>query len=49
MDLAYADEGPGPVVMLLHGFPLSRAMWVDQLSAIGSIYRVIAPDLRGSR
>jgi pimeloyl-ACP methyl ester carboxylesterase len=47
MDLAYADEGPGPVVLLLHGFPLSRAMWVDQLSAIGSIYRVIAPDLRG--
>jgi 3-oxoadipate enol-lactonase len=47
MDLAYADEGPGPVVMLLHGFPLSRAMWVDQLSGIGSIYRVIAPDLRG--
>ncbi len=27
MDLAYADEGPGPVVVLLHGFPLSRAMW----------------------
>jgi pimeloyl-ACP methyl ester carboxylesterase len=47
MDLAYADEGPGPVVLLLHGFPLSRAMWVDQLSGIGSIYRVIAPDLRG--
>jgi pimeloyl-ACP methyl ester carboxylesterase len=47
MDLAYADEGPGPVVMLLHGFPLSRAMWVDQLSGIGSTYRVIAPDLRG--
>ncbi len=24
MDLAYADEGPGPVVVLLHGFPLSQ-------------------------
>ena len=47
MDLAYADEGPGPVVVLLHGFPLSRAMWEEQLSGIGSIYRVIAPDLRG--
>jgi pimeloyl-ACP methyl ester carboxylesterase len=47
MDLAYADEGPGPVVVLLHGFPLSRAMWQEQLSGIGSIYRVIAPDLRG--
>jgi pimeloyl-ACP methyl ester carboxylesterase len=47
MDLAYADEGPGPVVVLLHGFPLSRAMWDQQLDGIGSIYRVIAPDLRG--
>jgi pimeloyl-ACP methyl ester carboxylesterase len=47
MDLAYADEGPGPVVLLLHGFPLSRAMWQEQLTGIGSIYRVVAPDLRG--
>lgn len=47
MDLAYADEGPGPVVLLLHGFPLSRAMWEEQLTGLGSIYRVIAPDLRG--
>ena len=47
MDLAYADEGPGPVVVLLHGFPLSRAMWDEQLAGLGSIYRVIAPDLRG--
>ena len=47
MRLAYADEGPGPVVVLLHGFPLSRAMWAEQLPAIGAIYRVIAPDLRG--
>ena len=47
MRLAYADQGPGPVVVLLHGFPLSRAMWVEQLSGIGSTFRVIAPDLRG--
>jgi pimeloyl-ACP methyl ester carboxylesterase len=47
MRLAYSDDGPGPAVVLLHGFPLSRAMWVEQLSGIGSIYRVIAPDLRG--
>jgi 3-oxoadipate enol-lactonase len=47
MQLAYADQGPGPAVVLLHGFPLSREMWVEQLSAIGSTFRVIAPDLRG--
>ena len=47
MRLAYADEGPGPVVVLLHGFPLSRAMWAEQLAGIGDTYRIIAPDLRG--
>jgi 3-oxoadipate enol-lactonase len=47
MRLAYSDDGPGPAVVLLHGFPLSRAMWAEQLSGIGSTYRVIAPDLRG--
>jgi len=47
MRLAFAEEGPGPAVVLLHGFPLSRAMWKEQLTGIGSIYRVIAPDLRG--
>jgi pimeloyl-ACP methyl ester carboxylesterase len=47
MRLAYTDEGPGPVVVLLHGFPISRVMWEPQVSGIGSIYRIIAPDLRG--
>jgi 3-oxoadipate enol-lactonase len=47
MRLAYADEGPGPAVVLLHGFPLSHEMWSPQLTALGSTYRVIAPDLRG--
>lgn len=47
MRLAYTDEGPGPAVVLLHGFPLGREMWKEQIDGIGSIYRVIAPDLRG--
>ena len=47
MRLAYTDEGPGPAVILLHGFPLGRAMWQEQFTGIGSMYRVIAPDLRG--
>ena len=47
MILAYADEGPGPAVVLLHGYPLSRAMWAEQIPDLGAIYRVIAPDLRG--
>jgi pimeloyl-ACP methyl ester carboxylesterase len=47
MLLAYDDDGPGPVVALLHGFPLNRKIWSAQESSIGSMYRVIAPDLRG--
>lgn len=47
MLLAFDDYGPGPVVVLLHGFPLNRALWSAQESVVGSIYRVIAPDLRG--
>ncbi len=47
MRLAYTDKGPGPAVVLLHGFPLGRGMWKEQIAGVGSIYKVIAPDLRG--
>jgi pimeloyl-ACP methyl ester carboxylesterase len=48
--LAYEEHGPpdGLPIVLLHGFPLSRAMWsaqVDLLRYQG--HRVILPDLRG--
>ncbi len=46
MLLDFDDDGPGPVVVLLHGFPLNRTMWEAQ-TKVGSRYRVIAPDLRG--
>jgi len=47
MLLNYDDYGPGPVVVLLHGFPLDRTFWRCQRETLGSMYRVIAPDLRG--
>ncbi len=47
MILAFDDDGPGPVVVLLHGFPLDRSMWAHQRSSVGALYRVISPDLRG--
>ena len=47
MLLAFDDDGPGPVVVLLHGFPMDRTMWSFQRSSVGSIYRLITPDLRG--
>ncbi|MBX3425677.1 MAG: alpha/beta fold hydrolase [Pirellulales bacterium] len=47
VELAYADIGAGPVVTLVHGFPLDRSMWDEQVAALAGTYRVIAPDLRG--
>ena len=42
------DEGEGPPVLLLHGFPDSLDLWRHQVPALtGAGFRVIAPDLRG--
>ena len=42
------DEGSGPPVLLLHGFPDSSALWRHQIPAlVDAGHRVIAPDLRG--
>ncbi|MEQ1652747.1 MAG: alpha/beta fold hydrolase [Hyphomicrobium sp.] len=49
-DLTFAvqDEGEGPAVVLLHGFPDSHNLWRHQVPAlVAAGYRVIAPDLRG--
>ncbi len=45
---ALDDAGNGPAVLLLHGFPATRALWKDvapRLAAAG--LRVLAPDLIG--
>ena len=47
IDVAYTDEGEGPVLLLVHGFPLNRGTWAKQIEVFRSNYRVIAPDLRG--
>ena len=47
LELAYLDRGSGPVVLLVHGFPLDHGMWAGQIDALAARYRVIAPDLRG--
>lgn len=46
--LAVLDEGEGPAVLLLHGFPDSSHLWRHQVPAlVGAGMRAIAPDLRG--
>lgn len=48
IQIAYDDDGNGPAVLLVHGFPLSRRMWHPQINAlVAAGYRVIIPDLRG--
>lgn len=41
------DEGEGPVILFVHGFPLDHSMWRKQLEFLVTSHRVIAPDLRG--
>jgi pimeloyl-ACP methyl ester carboxylesterase len=47
ISLAVHDEGSGPPILFVHGFPLSHSMWRAQLEAFSVGHRVIAPDLRG--
>ena len=46
-NVAVYDEGSGPTILFVHGFPLSHAMWRGQLENLKSRFRVVAPDLRG--
>jgi len=42
------EDGSGPAVLLLHGFPDSSYLWRNQVPAlVAAGYRAIAPDLRG--
>lgn len=43
----YQDVGEGPVLLLVHGFPLDHSMWARQVEAFKNDYRLIVPDLRG--
>lgn len=47
MILGFDESGTGAALVLVHGFPLDRTMWSEQLSDLSDIRRVIAVDLRG--
>jgi len=45
---AYLEQGQGPLVLLLHGFPDNAHTWERQLPMLADAgYRVVAPFLRG--
>ena len=43
----YVEQGEGPAVVLLHGFPESWYASRHQIPALAEQFRVIVPDLRG--
>ncbi len=48
INIHIAEQGEGPVVLLLHGFPESWYSWRHQLPALAEAgYHAIAPDVRG--
>jgi pimeloyl-ACP methyl ester carboxylesterase len=48
VELSVLDEGDGPAVLLLHGFPDSARLWRHQIPTLTDAgFRVVAPDLRG--
>src|SRR3712207_6640960 len=48
VELSVLDEGEGPAVLLIHGFPDSAQLWRHQIPTLKDAgFRVVAPDLRG--
>lgn len=46
--LRIAEQGTGPLVLLIHGWPESWYSWRHQLTALAEAgYRAVAPDMRG--
>jgi len=48
INLNIAEQGDGPLVLLLHGFPESWFSWRHQFSALSEAgFHAVAPDMRG--
>lgn len=45
--IGYDTAEAGPVLVLIHAFPLSRAMWAPQFAGLADHALVIAPDVFG--
>jgi 3-oxoadipate enol-lactonase len=45
--LSFSEAGEGTPLVLLHGFPLTSAIWREQVRVLSDRFRVITPDLRG--
>jgi 3-oxoadipate enol-lactonase len=45
--LGYLEQGSGPALLLVHGFPLDARLFAEQLTGLSKLRRVLAVDLRG--
>jgi len=45
--LAWREAGQGAPLVLVHGWSMSSAVFIEALAALSADYRVLAPDLRG--
>jgi pimeloyl-ACP methyl ester carboxylesterase len=45
--LHYVEQGQGPLLLLLHGFPEFWYSWRHQIPFLAQRFHVVAPDLRG--
>jgi len=47
--VSYTDQGSeeAPVIIFIHGFPLNKTMWDNQVDALKEDYRVVSYDIRG--
>ena len=46
-NLAFTEQGSGPWLVLLHGFPLDRRIWIESAQSLGKKFHVLALDLPG--
>ncbi len=48
VDIAFLEDGAGPLVLLCHGWPELSYSWRRQIPVLAAAgYRVVAPDMRG--
>lgn len=47
IEFKYKVHGSGPVLICIHGFPLSHELWTPLAELIGDRVRLVMPDLRG--
>ena len=47
IDIACVIGGSGPPVLMLHGYPQSKAMWAEVAPILARTYSVVCADLRG--